>query len=543
MIEEFKNQWLRFRQSDKVRLFRIDTAPAMHHDLTRLLRALEMSPDNRSPYLILTPAFAKRPGYYAAAIGQLKAAYGTIREGLAKDGVTVGELMVALTGRETPEEGLVKHLQGMWNQVQKQFEYLMVILLPSAIEDKNEWPKTVEQLYGLVASYLKVRLAVADVPEGLLVSFCSRFSRRSLSGRFFVSDKTVQDYLFKVAAGGWAAVAGNGAAAASPPAGAAFLPKATGGVTAAPVAAGVTTDVAVTRAAAESSPRAGATRATSHGITKGDGVPPGKAPTLTGGAALARAQEKTAAPDASASRSGPVPSAAPALSAGPVETPVPTGQPKVLPPDQAIRFRTLMAAAAAASGENKPKQAIEALQEARLVCQRLGLAAEEGIVVMAIGNTHVATNQLDLAIQYYEESVAVAQRGDVSVVMAQAGLALGSTLFRKQEYERAGKAYEQAGEDAKACESDVLYIEALRMAGTCHNLRQKPDEAMRCWKDALQTSQHMSPAELQLSTWEQAGQAFTELCRKRGLSEQAKSVASQLDALKRQVAVLPAVAH
>jgi tetratricopeptide (TPR) repeat protein len=202
-----------------------------------------------------------------------------------------------------------------------------------------------------------------------------------------------------------------------------------------------------------------------------------------------------------------------------------------------------MAAAAAASGENKPKQANEAFQEARQVCQQHGLAAEEAIVVMAIGNTHVATNQLDLAIQHYEESVAVARKGDVPVVRAQAGLALGSTLFRKQEYERAGKAYEQAGEDAKDCESDILYIDALRMAGTCHNLRQKPDEAMRCWKDALQTSQHISPAELQLSTWEQVGQAFLELCRKRGLGEQAKSVASQIEALRRQATAFPAVAH
>jgi tetratricopeptide (TPR) repeat protein len=171
------------------------------------------------------------------------------------------------------------------------------------------------------------------------------------------------------------------------------------------------------------------------------------------------------------------------------------------------------------------------------------LAAEEAILIMAIGNTHVATNRLDLAIQYYEESVAVAERGHVPVVRAQAGLALGSTLFRKQEYERAGQAYEQAGEAARACESDILYIEALRMAGTSHNLRQKPDEAMRCWENALQTSQHLSPAERQVSTWEQVGQAFLELCRKRGLSEQAKSVASQIEALRCQAAALPAATH
>jgi hypothetical protein len=454
MVEEFKTQWLRFRQSEKVRLFRVDTVPAMQHDLVRLLRAFEMSPDNRSPYLIVTPPFTKRNDYYAAASEQIKTQYCAIREALTKEGVTFGALVVSLTGQETPEESFVKHLKTMWERVQSQFEYLMVILLPAAIEDKKEWPKTVERLYELMAP-LKARLAVADMPGDLLAPLCARLSRRSLTGRFSVSDKTVQEYLFKVAAGGWAAVAPKGAEAAP-------------------------------------------------GV---QGVAPSRSlPTVP----------KTAA--------------APANGAAP----------KVFPPDQAKRFRALMAASAAASAENDPKRAIEALQEARLVCEQHGLAAEQAIVLMAIGNTHVATNQFDPAIEHYEKSIAVARKGSVPVVTAQAGLALGSTLFRKRDYTRAALAYEQAAEDAKACESDILVIEALRMAGTCHNLRKEPEEAMRCWKAALETSRQMSPGELQISTWEQVGQAFVELCRKRGLSDQAKSVAGQIEAMKRQAVAVPA---
>jgi tetratricopeptide (TPR) repeat protein len=491
MVQEFKNQWLRFRQSEKVRLFRIDTAPQHHHDLIRLLRSVEMSPDNRSPYIVFSAPFRSRAEYYAAATNELKAVYALIREGLAKDGVEVGEPSLALTRWDSPEEFLAKHLAAMWSQVAKQFEYIMVILMPSAIEDKADWPKSVEQLYTLLTP-LKVRLAVADGPDGLLVPLFTRFSRRGLTGRFAISDRTLQEYLFKVAAGGWAAVEGGGATAVPPP----------------------------TANISESVPAAAARLS----------LPP--APTV-----LPPPATKTVP-----AKPQPTLTALPGLPATAAVPPA-NGQPNVLPPDEALRFRTLMAAAASASAEQKPEKALEALHEARDVCRHNGLASHEAIVLMAIGNTHAAMEKAPDAIHYYQSSIAVARQSGAPVVAAQAGLALGSALFRANDFERAAMAYEKAAQDAKACESDILFIETLRMAGTCHNLRQKPDDAMRCWKLALLTSAKLSPAECQFSNWEQVGQAFGELCRQRGLHAQAKSIAQQVEAIKRQAAAAPVAAH
>jgi hypothetical protein len=208
MVQEFLNRWTRFRQSDKARFFRIDTDTSMHRDLGRLLRAIEMSPDNRSPYFIFVHPFCDRHSFYRAAIEKLKSDYELIREGFSKDGVTLGPLAVATTGRETPEESFALWLKGVSDLVKGHLEYLMVIFLPPKIEDKAAWPNSIEAFLAIALSPA-VRASAADTPDQLLKALCDKLGRKCLSGRFFVSSSTLQEYLLKVAAGGWAAVTGG----------------------------------------------------------------------------------------------------------------------------------------------------------------------------------------------------------------------------------------------------------------------------------------------------------------------------------------------
>ena len=437
IVQEFLNRWTRFRQSEKALFFRIDTDTSMHRDLGRLLRAIEMSPDNRSPYFIFVHPFCDRHSFYRAAIEKLKSDYELIREGFSKDGVTLGPLAVPTTGRETPEESFALWLKGVSDLVKGHLEYLMVIFLPPKIEDKMAWPKTLEAFVA-VAPSPAVRVAAADVPEGLLTKLCERLSRQALSGRFLVASSTLQEYLLKVAAGGWAAVAGGAMKPAFEP------PK--------------------------------------------------------------------------------------------MQTDAPQAGPKVLPPNEATRLRKLMADSAVASAENRSVDSVRALREARLLCKRQGLHIEEAVVLLAIGNNFLAAQKDRHALSRYRRAELVAAAASAPAVITQARMAAAATLFRMGKYEPAAKTYEQAAEAAQASQSELLRLETLRMAGTCHNLNGQPREAVRCWNEALGTGEKMSATELSHSTFEQVGQAFVDLCRKHGLHEQARSVHEQIQALKQKAA-------
>jgi tetratricopeptide (TPR) repeat protein len=448
MSQDFMKSWYRFRQSGNAHLFRIDTDPSMRQDLWRLFRAIEMAPDNRSPYLIFDGPFANRTDFYRAVVKKFASDYGLLREGLRKDGVDIGELQLPPEGQSEPEEWFARLVHAIWDQVRSQFEYLMIIFLPEKIGAKAEWPRTIERLLQLFSSS-KVRIAAADSPDAMLANLCATLGNQALAGRFFIPSNVLQQYLFKVAAGGWAAISGDGVTTAKP--------------------------VAKSRAAASAAPVAGAGEAA-----------PAAAPT------------------------------------------------KILSLDDAARLRTWMAKAATASAERKTQDAIRALHEARAICKGNELTTHEAIVLMAIGNSFLAGNETDQALAHYEEAIAIAARAPAPAVVMQARLGMASTLFHAENYHRAAEIYGHAAEDALAAESEIMRIEALRMAGTCHNLQGRTNDAVRCWSQALGVGRNISPPEINASTISQVGHDLVKLCERQGLIEQAKSIKQQVDKIKQR---------
>jgi tetratricopeptide (TPR) repeat protein len=442
MAQDFMNNWQRFRQSREARFFRIDTDPSMHRDLWRLFRAIEMAPDNRSPYLIFRTPFVDRTAFYFAAIQKLSEDYALLREGLGKDGVTIDEWHPAETQGE-PEDQFVAALHAMWERVSFQFEYLMIIFLPDRLEAKNDWENTVERLARLLSSS-KVRLAVADTPENKLAGLSKTLDKQALSARFFIASSAVQEYLMKVAAGGFAAISGR-----------------------------------------------------SQSITK-----PGVKTAQAGTRAAARGNEK--------------------------QEPIRSSS-ETLPADEAALLRTYMAKAAVASAERMTDDALTALQKARAICNRNSLLSHEAILLIATANTYLADNQNDSALAHYRDAIATATQAQALVVVMQARIGLASTLFRGQLYDNAAETYELAARDAAIAETQVMAIEALRMAGTCHNLQGRPGEAARCWDCALTFAKDMPPAEVNASTIHQVGEEIIRLCNSRGLPDQAASVARQIE--------------
>src|SRR5262245_53781953 len=114
MVQEFTDRWKRFRMEARAVLFRIDTAPRMHQDLARLLRGLEMAPDNRSPYLIVEAPFTDRAEFFQAAVTRLMANYAELKDGLAKDGVRIADLPALPTAHAAPEDMYARAVLAAW---------------------------------------------------------------------------------------------------------------------------------------------------------------------------------------------------------------------------------------------------------------------------------------------------------------------------------------------------------------------------------------------------------------------------------------------
>jgi hypothetical protein len=444
MAQEFMKSWLHFRQSGKARLFRIDTDPSMHQDLWRLFRAIEMAPDNRSPYLMFNGSFTNRRDFYRGAVKKFAADYEFLREGFGKDGICIRELKVPAEDQADPEEWFVRVVNAMWDRVSSQFEYLLIIFLPNKIGTKVDWPKTLERLVALFSSS-NVRIAAADTSDAMLATLCARLGKQTLGGRFFVPSSVIQEYLFKVAAGGWGAVAGN-----------------------------------------KNAP----TEATTNPVSVG----------------------------ASSRASGPAEAA-----------PVPG---RILPPNEAARLRICMAKAATAAAEQRMEDGIRALREAQAICKANELATHEAIMLMAIGNSLLARKEIDQALIPYQEAIVIAERVPAPVVAMQARLGMAAALFHAGSYDRAAPAYEQAAEAALSAESEMMRIEALRMAGTCHSAQGRFDDAVRCWSHALEAGVHTRPPEVNVGTLSQVGQDLVKLYETRGLAAQARSVRQQIDAIR-----------
>jgi tetratricopeptide (TPR) repeat protein len=456
MAQEFMGSWLRFRQSGKARFFRIDTDPSMHRDLWRIFRAIELSPDNRSPYFIFDTPFLNRQEFFQAAVQKFASDYALIREGLSKDGVSVGELKLDPECTREPGAALAHSVESAWNQVKSQFEYLMLIFLPQQIELKEDWPAAIEELLVLFRSS-KVRIAAADTPEGLLAELQAGYRKESVAGKFFISQSTLQEYLYKTAAGGFGALNDDGHSDAS---------------------------------------------------------------------------AKVHKPAEDASKSVNNNGQASSQSAGPAG----------LSPDEAARLRICMAKAATAAADQKIEDSLAALGEARTICQRNGLLTHDAILLMAMANTLIAAQRDTEALEHYDEAIAVATEAAAPVVVMQARMGAASVLFRAQNYDGAAGTYQLAADDSTAAESEVMRIEALRMAGTCHNLQGRPEVAAGCWNQALDAGAKISPTEVDASTIHLIGKEFVAMCEKNGLLEQAKSVKQQIETMRLQ-AVLRAKEH
>lgn len=212
--------------------------------------------------------------------------------------------------------------------------------------------------------------------------------------------------------------------------------------------------------------------------------------------------------------------------------PIPTYTPT--PEDEARRASRLsvMRGAAALAAQSGP----EAVQQLRAAVDQLARAGlvDEGLMVWLVLATTLATlGDRRLACRELDAVTQEAKRLAKPSIAAQAANAKAALLAAARETHAAIEAYADAIASARAAGPDAvpLLIEMLRAAGQ-YCLTVKQDErGVACFREALAVAEAAPPSVSAGAA--DVALALAELCRKRGLHQQAASLEAQAEQVRR----------
>lgn len=201
------------------------------------------------------------------------------------------------------------------------------------------------------------------------------------------------------------------------------------------------------------------------------------------------------------------------------------GLPPALAQDEAERLRHLVLSAADALARGDERNAIATQASAAELCMKTGVRIEESLMIMLLGSYCLHFNRLHDAEIAWRRAETVAGDAGAFAQLAQIRLALAHLLLRNQKMEEAAALYEQAAYAACVAGSNLLWIEALRLAGTCHVQRGVEEDAYHCWNSVVRrTAGEVSGPEIENSTFMDVASDLLELLRRHGLDDQARSV-------------------
>jgi len=200
------------------------------------------------------------------------------------------------------------------------------------------------------------------------------------------------------------------------------------------------------------------------------------------------------------------------------------GLPPVLTVTQAEQLRHLVFEAAVATGEGKEAVAIAKQSAACELCASAGVKLEEALMTMVLANCYLHFGREKETEEHYHRADELAGNIGAYPQMAQIRLALGYLLLKNKKVDEAAHLYEQAAFAAIVGGSFLLYLEALRMAGTCHLQQNRDESAYLCWQAAVEKGREASADEIRVSSYLDIAGALINYLRGHGLTEQAKSV-------------------
>ncbi|MBN1982425.1 MAG: hypothetical protein JW795_12905 [Chitinivibrionales bacterium] len=206
--------------------------------------------------------------------------------------------------------------------------------------------------------------------------------------------------------------------------------------------------------------------------------------------------------------------------------------PAMLSPRQAQALTSAVICAAMASGRNDPVTAIGRQTEACAICENAGVKLEYALMRLTLANYHLQFKNFDAAIAQYTLAQDIAVQCRAYPQLAQIRMALAFIFMRKkQTWLDALSHYEQAAAAAAIGQSWLLYLESLRMAGTCYLNNEDIKGACACWKAAIDKCAVLSADEIRNSTFLDIAGAYIRVLTDNNLHSQAQAVQSQVQTI------------
>ncbi len=200
------------------------------------------------------------------------------------------------------------------------------------------------------------------------------------------------------------------------------------------------------------------------------------------------------------------------------------GLPPMLTPREGEELRGLVMTAAQGAAKNDPEIAITKQRDACKLCERAGVKLEQSLMVLVLANYLLQFKSEKLAEEHYIQAARLAEEAEAPAQEAQATMALGYLQLKNNQFETAAALYEKAGGIALTGEANLLYLESMRMAGTCHLKLKREKDAARCWDAAVKQGREATPDEIANSSFLDVAGELIKLLEKHGLKDQAQSV-------------------
>lgn len=186
---------------------------------------------------------------------------------------------------------------------------------------------------------------------------------------------------------------------------------------------------------------------------------------------------------------------------------------------QGLALRNAVLGAALASRNGDPKAAVEQQRTAEAVCADAGLDAARIMMKMVQAAYLLQAEQPSLARRTYRDASQLAERAELWSLASRAQLALGMLDAVDEDRVQAIVAYRQAARFADLGYDSLLAIEAWRMLGVHAMELGRPEEATTAWLRA--TTLGENPELGASGSAAEAARALADLCRSRGLRDQA----------------------
>lgn len=174
--------------------------------------------------------------------------------------------------------------------------------------------------------------------------------------------------------------------------------------------------------------------------------------------------------------------------------------------------------------QGRQADAVTLQARAAALCAEMEMPREQILNLHVLGGYLMAGQAPVRAMEVYARAGELARVGGFAELHAQSELAMGMLETLGSRPAEAAPHYSAAGRLAEGAGVPSLAIECWRMAGQLAVEARLETSAAECWKRALTLADPLDPKVAQMTTAAEIARALAALCRKRGLTAQAKSL-------------------